>query len=86
MLTCFSQGSIAYVPQEAWLLNNTLESNILFGKPLHRGRYEQVVDVCALQADIDILPAGDQTEIGEKVRYAQSFRWCRIDSAASNMP
>ena len=31
-----------------------------------RGRYKRVVDACALRPDIDILPGGDQTEIGEK--------------------
>ena len=29
-------------------------------------RYKRVIDACALRPDIDILPAGDQTEIGEK--------------------
>ena len=29
-------------------------------------RYKEVILSCALQPDIDILPAGDQTEIGEK--------------------
>ena len=26
-----------------------------------------MIEACALQPDIDMLPAGDQTEIGEKV-------------------
>ena len=29
-------------------------------------RYKQVLSACALGPDIDILPAGDMTEIGEK--------------------
>jgi hypothetical protein len=29
--------------------------------------YDQAVDACALRTDMDILPDGDQTEIGEKV-------------------
>ena len=59
---------MAYVSQEAWLRNDTLEKNIYFGGKSRRDRYEQVLDVCALRPDIDMLPAGDQTEIGEKVR------------------
>ena len=29
--------------------------------------YEKVVNATALKSDFDILPAGDETEIGEKV-------------------
>lgn len=59
-------GKIAYVPQQAWIQNATLQDNILFGRSLDRARYEKVLKACALQADIEILPGGDQTEIGEK--------------------
>ncbi|XP_055859162.1 ATP-binding cassette sub-family C member 3-like [Episyrphus balteatus] len=59
-------GSIAYVPQQAWMQNATLRDNILFGKPYDRKRYNRVVDACALRADFQMLAAGDQTEIGEK--------------------
>lgn len=31
-------------------------------------RYKAVIDACSLQPDIDLLPFGDQTEIGERVR------------------
>lgn len=30
-------------------------------------RYKAVIDACSLQPDIDLLPFGDQTEIGERV-------------------
>ncbi|XP_065356723.1 multidrug resistance-associated protein 1 isoform X3 [Calliphora vicina] len=59
-------GSIAYVPQQAWIQNATLRENILFGRDYDRKRYNRVIDACALRADIDMLSAGDQTEIGEK--------------------
>lgn len=59
-------GSIAYVPQQAWIQNATLRDNILFGRKYDRKRYNRVIDACALRADIDILSAGDETEIGEK--------------------
>lgn len=32
----------------------------------YMSRYEKVIKACCLQPDIDILPAGDKTEIGEK--------------------
>ena len=59
---------MAYIPQEAWLRNDTLANNIYFGNPVRRNRYEQILNKCALRQDIDMLPAGDKTEIGEKVR------------------
>lgn len=33
-------------------------------------RYKAVIEACSLQPDIDILPQGDQTEIGERVGNA----------------
>ncbi|XP_067858105.1 canalicular multispecific organic anion transporter 1 [Heptranchias perlo] len=60
------KGSIAYVPQQAWIQNDTLQDNILFGLKLEESRYQKVLESCALLPDLDLLPAGDQTEIGEK--------------------
>ncbi|KAJ7399194.1 Canalicular multispecific organic anion transporter 1 [Pitangus sulphuratus] len=60
------QGSLAYVPQQAWIQNATLKDNILFGSELDETRYQQVLKACALLPDLKLLPAGDQTEIGEK--------------------
>lgn len=59
-------GKIAYVSQQAWIQNATLQDNILFGKQMDPKRYNQVIAACALKPDIEMLPGGDQTEIGEK--------------------
>ena len=61
------QGSVAYVPQQAWIQNATLKENILFAKNLDDTKYRKTVDACALGPDLEILPGGDETEIGEKV-------------------
>ena len=61
------QSKIAYVPQEAWIRNQVLKKNVLFGKPLKQNVYDSVLEACALMPDLKILPAGDMTEIGEKV-------------------
>lgn len=53
--------------QQAWIQNATLRDNILFGKPFDEERYNRILDACALRPDLQILPAGDATEIGEKV-------------------
>ena len=62
------KGSVAYVTQEAWIQNNSLRENILFGRKMNEKNYKKVIETCALKADLDILPKGDETEIGEKVR------------------
>lgn len=61
-----TKGSVAYVPQQAWIQNATLRDNVLFGKSLEHSVYTRVVDACALKPDLEMLPGGDQTEIGEK--------------------
>lgn len=57
---------IAYVPQQAWIQCQTVQENILFGSPLDQRKYDKIVKVCELLPDLEILPARDQTEIGEK--------------------
>ncbi|KAH8823291.1 multidrug resistance-associated ABC transporter [Flagelloscypha sp. PMI_526] len=59
-------GNIAYVPQVAWIRNQTLRDNILFGQPYDATRYHEVLRTCCLEPDLEILPDGDMTEIGEK--------------------
>ncbi|KAJ2363576.1 hypothetical protein IW150_006699, partial [Coemansia sp. RSA 2607] len=62
----FIRGSIAYVPQQPWIINATLQDNILFGHELDPEFYDKVIEACALKPDLEMLPAGDMTEIGEK--------------------
>uniref|UniRef100_A0A3P8TUN4 ABC-type glutathione-S-conjugate transporter n=1 Tax=Amphiprion percula TaxID=161767 RepID=A0A3P8TUN4_AMPPE len=60
------KGSVAYVPQQAWIQNATVQDNIIFGREKLKTWYHRVLEACALLPDLDILPAGDATEIGEK--------------------
>ncbi|XP_071960045.1 ATP-binding cassette sub-family C member 8-like [Antedon mediterranea] len=60
------KSTVSFASQKAWLINASLKENILFGYCGETERYESVISSCALKPDIDILPAGDQTEIGEK--------------------
>ena len=60
---------MAYAAQQAWIQNATLKENITFGKrPKGGSRLHEVLEACALLPDLAILPAGENTEIGEKVR------------------
>ncbi|XP_027755076.1 multidrug resistance-associated protein 7 [Empidonax traillii] len=51
--------------QEPWIQFTTVRENILFGREYDAKLYEEVVEACALSEDLNILPAGDQTEVGE---------------------
>ncbi|XP_071961323.1 ATP-binding cassette sub-family C member 9-like [Antedon mediterranea] len=59
-------SSISYGTQSAWLRNATVRDNIVFNNEYDLSRYQQVISSCSLLPDIQILPAGDMTEIGEK--------------------
>ncbi|KAF0311378.1 Multidrug resistance-associated protein 5 [Amphibalanus amphitrite] len=59
-------GSLAVVPQRAWIFNGTVRENIVFGRPFVADRYWRTVTVCALQSDLDLMENGDLSEIGER--------------------
>ena len=59
-------GRVAYVSQQAWIQNAKLKDNILFGAKMKEERYRKTLEECALNSDLEILPAKDETEIGEK--------------------
>ena len=44
----------------------SLKDNVLFGKLYSSKLYHKVIESCALEADLEQLPGGDSTEIGEK--------------------
>ncbi|XP_013781403.1 multidrug resistance-associated protein 1-like [Limulus polyphemus] len=60
------KGSIAYVPQQAWIQNETIRNNVLFGKKYTESKYNRILEATALKPDLEVLPGGDQTEVGEK--------------------
>lgn len=59
-------GSIAYAAQQAWMQSCSLKANVLFGRPYEEARYRQVIHDACLEPDLEMLPHGDETEIGEK--------------------
>jgi ATP-binding cassette, subfamily C (CFTR/MRP), member 1 len=70
-MTCKSggrsvEGSLAYVPQVPWTALGTVRDNILFGLPWDEAHYRRVIWACALETDLTLMSAGDQTYIGER--------------------
>ncbi|KAJ3100040.1 Multidrug resistance-associated protein 9 [Phlyctochytrium planicorne] len=76
-------GTIAYSPQQGWLLNTSLKDNILFGSPLDEQRYKLALWACALDKDIVQFPDGDQTEVGERGVTLSGGQAARVNLARS---
>ena len=67
-------GSVAYATQQAWIQNASVRDNILFGSEFDQQKYAETVKVCELETDLEMLPGGDATEIGEKgFRFSKTF-------------
>ncbi|ORY04586.1 metal resistance protein YCF1 [Basidiobolus meristosporus CBS 931.73] len=60
------RGKVAYAPQQPWIMNATVKENILFGHRYDEQFYQETIKACALVSDLEMLPGGDMTEIGEK--------------------
>ena len=59
-------GRVAYVSQTAWIQTGSIQENILFGSEMDRQRYHDTLERCSLVKDLELLPYGDLTEIGER--------------------
>ncbi|TFK27186.1 ATP-binding cassette transporter YOR1 [Coprinopsis marcescibilis] len=59
-------GTVGYCPQSAWIQNATVRENICFGRAYEEERYWKAISDSCLGPDLDMLPNGDMTEVGEK--------------------
>jgi ABC-type multidrug transport system fused ATPase/permease subunit len=59
-------GTRAFCPQQAWVQNATILDNITFGKEFDQDKYDRVIEACALRHDLEMLPHGNLTEVGER--------------------
>ncbi|QRW14592.1 ABC transporter transmembrane region [Ceratobasidium sp. AG-Ba] len=74
-------GGVAYAAQEAWVQNETIRENILFGAEYDEARYKKVVKQCGLERDLTLFEAGDQTEVGEKGMTLSGGQKARVSLA-----
>ena len=69
-------SSIAFVAQIPWIESASIKDNILFNLPFDAGRYKKVIQVCALEKDLDMLPDGELTDIGANgINLSGGQRW-----------
>lgn len=72
------KGCIGYVPQEVFLLDDTIASNIAFGVPyqkIDKNRVNEVIEMVALLDVVKILEDGIETVVGERgVRFSGGQR------------
>ncbi|KAJ3617727.1 hypothetical protein MTP99_006822 [Tenebrio molitor] len=74
-------GSISYASQDPWIFSASVRQNILFGEELDLEKYNKIVKVCGLEHDVDVLPYGDQTLVGERGIMLSGGQKARINLA-----
>ncbi|XP_036071587.1 multidrug resistance-associated protein 4 isoform X2 [Oryzias melastigma] len=75
------KGQMTYAAQQPWVFPGTIRSNILFGKEFDQQKYDRVVKACALKRDLELLPAGDQTVIGDRGATLSGGQKARVNLA-----
>ncbi|XP_072539978.1 ATP-binding cassette sub-family C member 4 isoform X1 [Salminus brasiliensis] len=75
------RGELTYASQQPWVFPGTIRSNILFGRELQPQRYEKVLRACALKRDMELLPEGDLTIIGDRGATLSGGQKARINLA-----
>ncbi|VUC23771.1 unnamed protein product [Clonostachys rosea] len=59
-------GSIAYCAQTPWLVNKSIQENVLGSNLFDASWYSKVIKACALLEDLKNYPSGDRTLVGSK--------------------
>eukprot|EP00210_Caulerpa_lentillifera_P003898 g3724.t1 len=81
-------GKVAYCAQAPFITATTLRENIIFGRPFNEDLYNKAIWSCELNDDIEQLPFGDATVIGERGINLSGGQKARISlaRAAYSMP
>ena len=59
-------GKVSYASQDPWVFEGTIRDNVVFVEDYNERRYKKVLKVCALERDLELLPHGDLTIVGER--------------------
>ncbi|KAJ1514976.1 Multidrug resistance-associated protein 1 [Coelomomyces lativittatus] len=75
------RGKLSYCPQQPWIQNASVKDNILFGLPFDEVKYQRAIHLACLKRDLEQLPDGELTEIGEKGINLSGGQKARINLA-----
>ncbi|XP_069577159.1 ATP-binding cassette sub-family C member 4-like isoform X2 [Brachyistius frenatus] len=75
------EGRLTYAAQQPWVFPGSIRDNILFGKEMNPQKYERVVGACALKKDLELLPDGDRTLIGDQGATLSGGQKARVNLA-----
>jgi ABC-type bacteriocin/lantibiotic exporter with double-glycine peptidase domain len=62
----YSSGNFFYVSQQPWIFTSSIRQNIIFGKEFDREKFDKIVEACSLKKDLQLMPLGENTLVGEK--------------------
>lgn len=74
-------GKVSYSCQEPFLFEGSVRQNILFTEKYDEQRYKEVIRVCALERDLQLLPYGDYQMIGERGASLSGGQRARVNLA-----
>ena len=60
------RGTVGFCAQQPWLISGTLRDNIVFGGAFDQRAYDATIRACGLLPDLEQLPGGEETVIGER--------------------
>nr|CAA89197.1 P-glycoprotein [Trypanosoma cruzi] len=69
--SCVATRSIAYVPQQPMIMNQTLRTNVLFLPPETLRGLQETVRACQLESDLKLWLAGDADEMVRGINLSQ---------------
>ncbi|XP_068761708.1 ATP-binding cassette sub-family C member 4-like [Montipora capricornis] len=74
-------GKIAWNSQQSWVFSGTVRENILFGEAFDAKKYGKTLGACDLHKDLERLPFGDMTRVGERGIVLSGGQRARVELA-----
>ena len=74
-------GKIAWISQQPWVFSGTVRENILFGETFDPKKYGKTLWACDLHKDLERLPFGDMTRVGERGIVLSGGQRARVELA-----
>ncbi|CRL07776.1 CLUMA_CG020730, isoform A [Clunio marinus] len=74
-------GTISYAAQQNWIFEGSVKRNITFTSDFDSKRYKAVIHACELERDLELLPHGDETIVGDRGISLSGGQKARINLA-----